>query len=72
MNPTGIREDAVSIPGHAQWVKDLAVAVSCAMSRIHSSDLVCCGVGQRAAAALVQPLAWEPPYAMDVALKDKK
>ena len=42
------------------------------MSRIHSSDLVCCGVGQRAAAALVQPLAWEPPYAMDVALKDEK
>ena len=41
-----------------------------------------CGVGRRygsdpellwpVATALIRPLAWEPPYAMGVALKDKK
>ena len=43
-----------------------------------------CGVGRRrgsdpallwyrpAATALIRPLAWEPPYAMGVALKDQK
>ena len=45
-----------------------------------------CGVGRRcgldpvllwlwfrlAAAALIQPLAWEPPYALDEALKSKQ
>ena len=28
-NPTGIHGDGGSIPGLTQWVKDLAVAVSC-------------------------------------------
>ena len=51
-----------------------------------SSTAKCCGVGRRvgsdptllwlwrklAAVALTQPLAWELPYALDVALKIKK
>ena len=33
----------------------------------------CCGRGVRAAAAAaIQPLAWEPPYAEGVALKRQK
>ena len=31
-----------------------------------------CGVGQPAAIALIQPLAWELPYAAGAALKSKK
>ena len=31
-----------------------------------------CGVGRQAAAAQILPLAWEPPYAMAVALKKKR
>ena len=39
----------------------------------HSLDLallwLCC---RQAAVALIQPLAWEPPYALGAALKKKK
>ena len=55
------------------WVQSLAF-----LSRLGIQHSVSCGVGHRhgwdrlAAVALIQPLAWEPPYASCVALKSKK
>ena len=56
-NLTDVREDAGSSPGLTQWVKDLALLW-----------LWC----RPAAAALIQPLAWERPYAAGVAIKREK
>ena len=45
----------------------------CGVGHRHGSDLVLLWLWRRpAATALNGPLAWEPPYATGVALKDKK
>ena len=49
-----------------------SIAVSCAVGRRRSSDPVLLWLWlwfRPAAVALIQPLAWEPPYASGMALK---
>ena len=47
--------------------------MSCSVGHRHSLDLVLLWLRHRlAAAALIQALAWEPPYVMGVAVKRKK
>ena len=59
------------ISGPAQWVKD--PAVSCGVGHRCGWDLALLWLWCRLAAeALIQPLAWELPYAASAALKSKK
>ena len=56
-NPTGNHGVEGSIPGLAQWVKDMALL----------------WLWRRLAATTpIRPLAWEPPYAVGAALKGQK
>ena len=62
-NPTSIYEDAGSILDLAWWVKVSSIAMSFSVGCRHGSDLVLLWLWCRpAAAAPIQPLAWELPW----------
>ena len=63
-NPTRNHEVVGSIPGHAQWVKLLALPVSCGVGHTCGSDPMLLQLWRRPeTTALIRPLAWEPPHA---------
>ena len=73
-NLASLHDGVGSIPGLAQWAKDLALPWAvCGVGHGHGSDLALLWLWCRlAAAAPIPPLAWEPPYAIGLALKKKK
>jgi len=71
-NPTSIHKDKGLIPGLTQG-SESSIAVSCGVGCKHSSDPVLLWLWHTlAAAAPIQPLAWELPHAIPGALKTKK
>ena len=75
-NLTSIHEDVGLIPGLTWWVKGSSIVVSCCVGGVghrQGSDMALLWLWRRlAAAALIQPLAWEFLYAIGAALKKEK
>ena len=66
-------EVAGSVPGLAQRVKGSGIAVSCGVGCRRGSDPTLLWLWRRlVATAPIRPLAWEPPYAMEMAQKNSK
>ena len=72
-NLISIHEDTGSTLVLTQWVKGSGVAVSCGVGRRRGSDPTLLWLWCRpAAVALIQPVAWELPYAALKSQKKKK
>ena len=70
MNPTRNHEAVGSIPGLTQWVMDPVLPVSYGVGCRRGLDLTLLWLWCRlATVAPIQPLAWEPPYALGAALE---
>ena len=79
--PVMVQQKLIWLGTMRLWVRSLAllsglrssVAMSCGVGHICGSDPILLWLWSRpAAVAPIRPLAWEPPYAVGVALKSQK
>ena len=73
IKPSSIHEDAGLIPALTQWIKD--PVLPSAVVQVADTPRIqhCLWLWHRlAATAPIQPLAWDPPYAVGEALKRQK